>query len=91
MPSTNNSKSTGQVTEQLAADYLAKQGLSLQSANFHNRAGEIDLVMTETDTWVFVEVKYRRNNNFGGAISAVQFKNSKKLNNVQHIICNKQD
>lgn len=79
MPSTNNSKSTGQVTEQLAADYLIKQGLLLQSANFHNRAGEIDLVMTETDTWVFVEVKYRRNNNFGGAISAVSVQKQQKI------------
>ena len=67
------------MTEQLAARFLAKQGLLLQTANFHNRGGEIDLVMTDTDTWVFVEVKYRRSNSFGGAISAISPQKQQKI------------
>jgi putative endonuclease len=79
LPSTNNSVSTGKITEQLAADFLAKQGLLLQASNFHNRGGELDLVMTEADTWVFVEVKYRRSNSFGGAISAISSQKQQKI------------
>ena len=71
--------SAGQITEQLAADYLTKQGLVLRTSNFHNRAGELDLIMTEQDTWVFVEVKYRRNSSFGGAIYAVSAQKQKKI------------
>ncbi len=79
MPLTNNSVSTGKVTEQLAANYLAKQGLLLRTTNFHSRGGEVDLVMTEADTWVFVEVKFRRSNSFGGAISAISAQKQQKI------------
>ena len=81
MPSTsdNNSVSVGKITEQLAADYLAQHGLLLQASNFHNRRGELDLVMTEADTWVFIEVKYRRNNSFGGALFAISAQKQQKI------------
>ncbi|WP_077288142.1 YraN family protein [Cognaticolwellia aestuarii] len=70
---------TGKNSEQLAAHYLAQQGLLLQICNFQNRAGEIDLIMTEHDTWVFVEVKYRKNSHFGGALAAVSVKKQQKI------------
>lgn len=69
----------GKVTEQLAADYLTEQGLVLQTRNFHNRRGELDLVMTNADTWVFIEVKYRRDTRFGGAISAISAQKQQKI------------
>lgn len=70
---------TGKNSEQLAASYLSEHGLVLQSANFQNRRGEIDLIMTEHDTWVFVEVKYRKNDGFGGAVAAVSAKKQQKI------------
>nr|WP_085284952.1 YraN family protein [Colwellia chukchiensis] len=69
----------GKNSEQLASQYLQQHGLSLQSCNFQNRAGEIDLIMTQGTTWVFVEVKYRKNNHFGGAIAAVSLKKQQKI------------
>jgi putative endonuclease len=74
-----NTVTKGKNSEQLAASYLAEQGLVLQTANFQNRRGEIDLIMTELDTWVFVEVKYRKNIHFGGAIAAVSVKKQQKI------------
>ena len=44
----------GKITEQLAAKYLTEQGLIFKACNFHNRRGELDLIMTEANTWVFV-------------------------------------
>ncbi|SEL20717.1 putative endonuclease [Colwellia chukchiensis] len=81
MPWTNKASTVamGKNSEQLASQYLQQHGLSLQSCNFQNRAGEIDLIMTQGTTWVFVEVKYRKNNHFGGAIAAVSLKKQQKI------------
>lgn len=69
----------GQLTEQLAANYLKKEGLSLITTNFHSRHGELDVVMKDGSTYVFVEVKYRQSSQFGGAIAAVSPKKQQKL------------
>ena len=69
----------GQFTEGLAIEYLQSQGLTLVEKNFHSRVGEIDIIMKHQSTWVFVEVKYRKNSTFGGAISAVSISKQKKI------------
>ena len=74
-----NTVTTGKNSEQLAAHYLTQQGLKLHTSNFQNRRGEIDLIMTENDIWVFVEVKYRKNSHFGGAIAAISIKKQQKI------------
>ncbi len=69
----------GQLTEGIAEKYLISQGLVMQNKNVHCRQGEIDLIMLDDDTYVFVEVKYRKNNQFGGAISAIPVSKQKKI------------
>ena len=69
----------GQLTEQLAEQYLINQGLTAITRNFHSRFGEIDLVMKEQHTFVFVEVKFRQNNQYGGAISTISSQKQQKL------------
>ena len=69
----------GQLNECLARQYLIQQGLRYLTQNFHSRQGEIDLIMQEQDTLVFIEVKYRKNNNFGGAIAAVSYNKQQRL------------
>ena len=53
----------GRAAEALAARYLADRGLSLLSSNFRARVGELDLVMTDDNVLVVVEVRARRNSN----------------------------
>jgi putative endonuclease len=72
-------RSKGLYTEQLAAEYLQQQGLQLLISNFSNRAGEIDLIMQEQQTLIFVEVKYRAKTLFGRAIEAVSYKKQQKI------------
>ncbi|GGA83347.1 UPF0102 protein [Neiella marina] len=60
-------KKTGDHYEQLALDYLRRQGLSLVTQHFRKGHWEIDLIMREQDTLVFVEVKYRSQKGYGGA------------------------
>lgn len=61
----------GHAWEQLAETYLRQQGLTTECRNFHCRMGEIDLIMREGDTVVFVEVRYRSRQDFGGAVATV--------------------
>jgi putative endonuclease len=67
----SDARAQGREAEDWALDYLQKQGLSLLTRNYRCRYGEIDLVMRHGQTLAFVEVKYRGNDDFGGAAGAV--------------------
>lgn len=54
----------GQWAEQLALDYLVQKKLELLSCNYRGPRGEIDLIMLDHETIVFIEVRYRANNNY---------------------------
>lgn len=69
----------GDKHERLAERYLKRQGLSLVSRNYLARCGEIDLIMKQQDVLVFVEVRYRKNATFGGAVSSVTPSKLKKI------------
>ena len=70
----------GNVQEQRALRYLGRQGLRLVEANFHCRVGEIDLIMQDRQGCVvFVEVRYRKSNLFGGAAASVGPAKQRKL------------
>jgi putative endonuclease len=56
---------SGAQAEGLACAYLERAGLRLLARNYRCPQGEIDLVMDDRDTLVFVEVRYRRSNAFG--------------------------
>jgi putative endonuclease len=61
----------GAQAEELAAAFLAGQGLAIVGRNFRRRRGEIDIVARDGDTLVFVEVRLRRNTRFGGAAESI--------------------
>lgn len=63
--------SLGQAKERQAEDWLKARGLSAVARNVRCRHGEIDLVMRDGDTLVFVEVRYRRNAGYGGPHGSV--------------------
>lgn len=58
-------QSLGQFGEQIAADYLKNQGYEIISKNFRTRYGEIDIVVRDGRTLVFIEVKSRSSVKFG--------------------------
>lgn len=64
-------KGNGDVAEQLAAEFLQRNGLQLIESNFRCRFGEIDLILRDGATLVFAEVRQRTNPNFGGAVASV--------------------
>lgn len=57
-----NEKSTyekGRKFEQLAIDYLVRQGCFVIEYNYRYKGGEIDIIAKDNDIIVFCEVKYR--------------------------------
>jgi putative endonuclease len=65
--------------EQVACRYLEGRGLRLLARNHRCRHGEIDLVMRDADTLVFVEVRYRRSQRFGTAAESVDAHKQRRL------------
>lgn len=69
----------GEYTENLACQYLKNKGFKLIEKNFNCRVGEIDLIMKDNDNLVFVEVRYRRNNDFGSGAESITASKQSKL------------
>lgn len=55
----------GRYGENIAKEYLENKGFVWIESNFENIIGEIDLIMTDRDWLVFVEVKYKSNDQLG--------------------------
>ncbi|MBA3426721.1 MAG: YraN family protein [Rubrobacteraceae bacterium] len=66
-----NRKKIGDRGEDLALQYLVRQGYTLVERNYRTRYGELDLILRHGDTLVFVEVKLRRGTGFGDPLEAV--------------------
>lgn len=69
----------GQSAELRAETYLKTQGLKLLARNWRCRFGEIDLIMQDASTLVFIEVRLRTRSDFGGAAASVTPAKQKKL------------
>lgn len=69
----------GQTAEAHAERYLTAQGLKRIARNWRCRFGEIDLIMREGDTLVFVEVRMRSHADFGGAAASIDAGKQRKL------------
>ena len=69
----------GDAAERQAEAQLKKAGLHTLARNFHCRWGEIDLVMRDGQTLVFVEVKRRRTDEFGGAVGSITARKQRRI------------
>lgn len=76
---TFDKKQIGHHYETLAMQHLQRQGLHLISRNFTAKCGEIDLIMRDSKTIVFIEVKYRKRTNYGHAAEAVTPKKAQRV------------
>ncbi|HEU4683910.1 MAG TPA: YraN family protein [Nitrospira sp.] len=69
----------GQEGESVAEAHLRRQGYRIVARNVRSPLGELDLVAEDGGVLVFVEVKARRTQDFGGAIHAVHPRKQDKL------------
>lgn len=82
-----HANNAGLEAERLAATFLENRGLKLVTKNYHCRFGEIDLIMTEAKTLVFIEVRLRSNHQFGSAAASITpHKQQKLILTAQHYL-----
>ena len=71
MNGNDTTTASGQRAENQAARFLEQRGLTVLARNYRCRGGEIDLVCRDGDTTVFVEVRLRTRQDFGGAAASI--------------------
>lgn len=77
----------GRRAEQAVCRYLEDQGLSLIERNYRGPQGEIDLIMQDADSVVFVEIRYRQHSRFGaGAETVNRRKQSRVVATAMHYL-----
>ncbi|MFT0137195.1 YraN family protein [Alcanivoracaceae bacterium MT1] len=69
----------GQRAEWQALRWLRERGLRPVARNYRCRQGEVDLIMTDHDTLVFVEVRWRSRRDYGGALASVTRAKQRRL------------
>ncbi|HBT97510.1 MAG TPA: YraN family protein [Desulfobulbaceae bacterium] len=69
----------GRWGERLAADFLRERGHIIVQQNYRKKYGEIDIITKDGDTLVFVEVKTRTSQRYGGAAAAVTVKKQRQI------------
>ena len=69
--STQDRQERGRQAEDAALAYLLAQGLLLVQRNYLCRGGELDLIMRDGASVVFVEVRLRSGSAFGGALASI--------------------
>lgn len=75
-------KKTGNAGEDLAASVLIKKGYEIIERNYHYGHGEIDIIAKFKETIVFVEVKTRKNLEFGSPELAVTKSKQKQIRRI---------
>jgi putative endonuclease len=69
----------GEEAERLAAQFLQREGLRIVERNWRCRMGENDLVAKDDASIVFVEVRLRASQAFGGAAASIDWAKRRKL------------
>ncbi|MGL9751063.1 MAG: YraN family protein [Symbiopectobacterium sp.] len=78
-----NRRATGTYYQQHARRYLEHHaGLTFVASNVNCHGGELDLIMQDGHTWVFVKVRYRKNAQFGSAAESVTPRKQQRLLNA---------
>ena len=75
----SGARARGADVEVASRDFLLGQGLRAVAANANYRFGELDLVMLDGDTLVFVEVKTRSSPRFGTPAEAVDIRKQRRI------------
>ena len=69
----------GQYAENIALNYLQQQGLQKIQNNFSCKCGEIDLIMNDETFLIFIEVRYRKQIQFGHPLETITYHKQQKI------------
>ena len=79
MTSPTDARARGARVERLAAEWLTTRGLALIASNQQFKGGELDLIMSDGETLVFVEVRHRANTQHGHPLETVTATKQRRL------------
>ena len=77
--SNQSTKNIGDQAESTAEKFLVTKNVKIIEQNYRIKAGEIDLIADDKGTIVFIEVKYRKSNNFGQPFETVTRSKQQKI------------
>lgn len=69
----------GKAGEDLACQYLKNKGYLIRQTNYKKPTGEIDLILEKNETIIFVEVKFRKNLDYGYPGESVNIGKQKRI------------
>lgn len=75
----NKAHQRGKAAEERALNFLKKCGLKPLEKNYRTRGGEIDLIMLDDETIVFIEVRARSNDSYMKPLESID---KRKLENI---------
>ncbi len=84
----SNNYIKGRVGEDIAANYIMKNGFDILDRNYKIKFAEIDIIAYKNDVVHFIEVKSRTSRDFGFAYEAVDNKKQEKIRKTAEIYLN---
>lgn len=80
----------GESAEEQAHKFLIDKGLKPVSRNFRCKQGELDLIMTDRQTLVIVEVRFRKTDKYGSAVESITRAKQSRIIAATHIYLSSQ-
>lgn len=77
-----NKRKTGSRGEEIACGFLTNLGYNILERNYQFGHGEIDIIAEDGSIIVFIEVKYRKNLDYGPPESAVTLSKQKQIRKI---------
>lgn len=74
-----STRQRGLEMEELAANFLEQQGIKIITRNFSCKIGEIDIIANDNTHLIFVEIRFRKNQRYGGALASINTRKQHKL------------
>jgi len=71
MSNEKNRRKTGSIGEEIACEFFSKLGYEIIERNYQYGHGEIDIIAMDREILVFIEVKYRKNLEYGPPETAI--------------------
>lgn len=78
----NTAVSIGQKGEETAVKILKKQGYKIIERNFRTKMGEIDIIAMDGEYTCFVEVRLRKNNDYGSPADTIDARKRRRIMNT---------
>jgi len=75
----NDKRAFGESIEKCAVEYLSKKKLKLVTKNYLCKMGEIDIIARDGQDLVFIEVRYRKSELYGGSAASVDKKKQRRV------------